>query len=607
MTTTSGRTSAAGRLAKTGAVLVRAGAVSLALVTVVLGAVAAADPGSVGLTRGRILTLATLAVAIHVSVALLPWERLWHTRAGVAGRVTYLTTVLLLVVTAAALSDPPASVLLWLALLVVMFSGTVLPTTVHAATTILTLAALLGVLAVGGSPFAAVDLLAFTLVYALAAAFAALATAVGRRSLEETAALHERSRRFGDLVTEVAEAGRDLSTVDVDAIFETIVRTSAHLGADMVGLYVQTDEGLLAYSASHGLPEALAEERFHRPEGLVGEVLATRRTIVVPDYLAYPDAMPEYVEAGLRSALGIPILTAAGIAGLLVLGSLTRRDYDPTEVRALELLAAYAGRAIELADRYDEQEEAIGRLRELDRLKQDFLATVSHELRTPLTVIGGLSETLDRRWGAMPEETRRELLRRIRANAGSLDGIIAKLLDFVRLERGELATRLEPFDGTALVRATADRLETLVRPQRALEVRVDDDVTVRGDERLIERVLENLLVNAARHTPEGATVTVELVRGRGSARFCVRDDGPGISAVDLDRIGERFYRGGDPNERPTGGLGLGLALSGEILRRHGSDLEVASEPGSGSRFAFELPLVRAAAGEQTLGRGDVAH
>ena len=449
-------------------------------------------------------------------------------------------------------------------------------------------------IAASATPLSAVQVSTFVVIYVFVAVFTAVATELNRRAVSTAVALQDRSRRLAGLITRVADAGRDLTTVDVDAIFRVVVETTAQLGSDMVGLYVTTEQGLLAYSATHGIPDDISDRAFTPAEGLVGEVLAAGETVVVADYSSYPNAMPEYVAQGLGSALGTPITTTDGVAGLLVLGRLAPEPYDPAEVHAIELLAAHAGRALEIAQHYDEQEASLERLRELDRLKQDFVATVSHELRTPLTIIGGLAETLDTRWAALAEDDRHGLVRRIRANAGSLDAIIAKLLDFARLERDELATRLEPFDATTLVRATAERLEPLVHPDRSLEVRVDE-VTVRGDVRLVERVLENLIVNATRHTPPGSSISVAVEADGSTARFSVRDDGDGIPEQDLARLGERFYRGGDTNARPTRGLGLGLALSNEILRLHGTELNVASAPGDGAEFSFQLPVVRPAA------------
>lgn len=588
-----------------GGTLVRIGAASLAVVSTPIAVIAIIDPTNVGLSRPVTIGFSLVVVGLHLTVALLPWHRLWGTARGTWLLFAYVGSAFAISVSATALADPPSGAMPWLLVLVVSVSGVTLPRPHHTVLSGAALIAMLATLAAAGWPSDPVELGTFTMIYLFLAVFTSLAAELNRRTVWWTARAQERSDRLAQIVGTVADAGADLTTVDVDAIFDTLVRTAAELGADMVGLYVTTDAGLLAYSATHGIPEDIRDSTFTPAEGLVGRVLEKRGTVVVPDYAGYEHALPEYVELGLRTAFGTPIMTTDGLAGILILGHLVDHEYDAVETRSLELLAAHAGRALEIAHAYDEQEVSLERLRELDRLKQDFVATVSHELRTPLTIIGGLSETLDSRWGALTDDERHRLLRRVRANASSLDAIIVKLLDFVRLERGELSTRLEPFEATGLVQMTAQRLEPLVRPERQLAVRVEDDVAVRGDERLIERVLENLIVNATRHTPPGSSIIVSLATQGATARFTVRDDGHGIADEDLARLGEQFYRGGDPNERRTGGLGLGLALSNEILRRHGSALHVSSSPGEGAEFRFDLPTVRVAPeGPATeLGRG----
>jgi signal transduction histidine kinase len=124
--------------------------------------------------------------------------------------------------------------------------------------------------------------------------------------------------------------------------------------------------------------------------------------------------------------------------------------------------------------------------------------------------------------------------------------------------------------------------------ERPLTVECDADLVAVGDPVQIERVLQNLLWNAAKHTPPATHVTLSARAEGGGVVLSVADDGPGIPEEELRHLGERFYRGGDLNARSTKGLGLGLALVKEILELHGSALEIESQVGIGSRFAFRL-------------------
>ena len=118
---------------------------------------------------------------------------------------------------------------------------------------------------------------------------------------------------------------------------------------------------------------------------------------------------------------------------------------------------------------------------------------------------------------------------------------------------------------------------------------------MRAEPLLLERVLENLLSNAAKHTPEGTAIEIAARHMDGDVEISVADEGPGIPAEELRYLGDRFFRGGDPNARRTRGTGLGLAVVREILKLHDSALEIESQEGRGSRFSFFLPAVRAAA------------
>jgi signal transduction histidine kinase len=312
-------------------------------------------------------------------------------------------------------------------------------------------------------------------------------------------------------------------------------------------------------------------------------------TVVVNDYAADPRGVPRLREAGFRAVVAAPIWDHGRLSAVLVGGSRTKRQLAPEEIEAFELLARQAEVATTNVRRYEEERDMVKKLAELDRLKRDFLANVSHELRTPLTVIQGMGKTLEQRWAQMDEEMRGELLRRVNRNADTLAGTINTLLDFSQLEAGRLEPHPEVFDLGELVRRSVERLGSLFGP-RQVEVAVDDDLTVEADPRLIERVIDNLVSNAAKHTDDDAVVAVRARANGSDARVSVSDDGPGIDAADLQHLGQRFYRGSEVVARRTRGAGLGLAFAREVMELHGRTLEIDSTLGKGSTFSFTLPL-----------------
>src|SRR5439155_4645785 len=151
-------------------------------------------------------------------------------------------------------------------------------------------------------------------------------------------------------------------------------------------------------------------------------------------------------------------------------------------------------------------------------------------------------------------QTKRDLLRRLTSNARALDGLITNLLDFSRLEAGRLEVRFGPLDLTGLLGQIARRLLPLF-VEHPLVVEVDEDLLVDADAMLIDRVVENLLTNAVKHTPKETRVRLSSHRDADDVVVAVADEGLGIPAEELAHLGERFFRGGDLNTR-TRGLGL---------------------------------------------------
>jgi signal transduction histidine kinase len=239
--------------------------------------------------------------------------------------------------------------------------------------------------------------------------------------------------------------------------------------------------------------------------------------------------------------------------------------------------------------RREEERQTAGRLEQGDRLKATFLTTISHEMRTPLTVLMGNGLTLEQTWSELDEDSRFELLAGMNTNVRILDGMLTNLLDYARLEAGELWVSFEPFDISAMLRGVCERAKGTVG-DRQLRTEIEDDQLANGDGILIRRIVSQLLGNAAAHTPEGTTITASCHRRGGEVVVEIADDGPGIAEEDLPFLGERFFRAGDVNARPKG-LGLGLALALGILDLHGSTLTIENGADGGARFSFSLPSV----------------
>jgi PAS domain S-box-containing protein len=227
--------------------------------------------------------------------------------------------------------------------------------------------------------------------------------------------------------------------------------------------------------------------------------------------------------------------------------------------------------------------ESEERLRALDEMKNAFLAAVSHELRSPLTSILGLAVTLEQT--PLADEERADLLRRLASNARKLDRLLKDLLDIDRLSRGILAPAARPTDIGALVRRTVESLDAL--GDRSVSVEAEP-VVIEADPAKVERIVENLLANAIRHTGPEAHIWVRTWAEEGGAVIAVEDDGPGIPPELRDAIFEPFRQG--PTASPHApGTGIGLALVAMFADLHGGRAWVEDRQDGGASFRVFLP------------------
>jgi signal transduction histidine kinase len=238
-----------------------------------------------------------------------------------------------------------------------------------------------------------------------------------------------------------------------------------------------------------------------------------------------------------------------------------------------------------LHDAYERERHAAERLRVLERMKDSFMMAVSHELRTPLTVLLGATATLERSFDRLPPERARELVSRLASSGRRLERLLSGLLDVDRIRRG----MVEPMRRTTELGGLVARvLEDIDIKDHPLEVHVDD-VTAEVDPAQVERILENLLVNAVRHTPPATPIRIEVALRENDVYLAVDDEGPGISDELKEVVFERFEQGAVPEHSP--GLGLGLSLVAQFARLHGGRAWVEDRPGGGSSFRVRLPMV----------------
>ncbi|MDH4302322.1 MAG: ATP-binding protein, partial [Nitrospira sp.] len=235
------------------------------------------------------------------------------------------------------------------------------------------------------------------------------------------------------------------------------------------------------------------------------------------------------------------------------------------------------------------------KLQELDDMKAEFLAHVSHELRTPMASIQeGTHLLLDEIPGPLVQE-QRTILRIMADSTRRLIHLISTILDLSKMEAGMMEYRIVPVDLHRIAEVSIDKVRLLAdskHVQLALE-NIGDRVWVKADASRLEQVLDNLLSNALKFSPEGGVVKVQMKPDpqAGVLEVSVSDTGPGVAPDDLPHIFERFYQG-RTKVKHTAGSGLGLALVKKVVEAHGGRIWIESEKGKGATVRFILRLTR---------------
>jgi putative tryptophan/tyrosine transport system substrate-binding protein len=254
---------------------------------------------------------------------------------------------------------------------------------------------------------------------------------------------------------------------------------------------------------------------------------------------------------------------------------------------------AYSKLEKKVEDRTHELALANERLKELDRMKSDFVSKVSHELRTPLTAIKGAVDLVLREVAGPLTEKQTHYLTRVRSNTQHLAGLINDLLDLSKIESGRIEIKSSCVSLSGLLHEVVEALRPVAAEKViALEVTIRErSLLVWADRDKINQVLMNLIGNAIKFTPVHGRVTVSASRyGEESVQVSVSDTGPGVPPDEKEKIFAKFYRIAEVNGENSKGTGLGLAISKALVELHGGKIWVESEPSRGSNFCFTLPL-----------------
>lgn len=407
-----------------------------------------------------------------------------------------------------------------------------------------------------------------------------------RKRRAEATALFELARELNaindlnQVLHRIAQSGLSLAQVNACALALLNVEGA---GIDPALGALATDGDGLRVTIADLAPLAIDE---------MVQALQERRPIEI-DHLTGSEGSRRAAELlGVSRCLIIPVLAHETPLGILCFGyrSLSSR-FSIEQMQLGEAIAGLAAVAIENVRLLQMHQDKLTELKELDRLKTEFVSTASHELRSPLTSISGFSHTLLRHGEELTQEERTDFLTVINQQAKQLARLVDELLTVSRIEEGRLALSFQRIDVPALAaeciaaaRARTDRHELVTDFP-------PDFPSVVADEGKLTDILTNLIDNAIKYSPNGGRVEIGGKTADREAILWVKDDGAGIAAKDLDRVFEKFYQ---VEGRPkAGGSGLGLFIVSQLVHAHDGRIWLESEEGQGTTIFFALPQRRA--------------
>ena len=321
-------------------------------------------------------------------------------------------------------------------------------------------------------------------------------------------------------------------------------------------------------------------------QGLAGRVWQVGKPLWIRD-VGRPQSLisPETAATSrLHTALALPVRHGMEALGVLCVFAATVED---PEDELLALLSGVAGHLAQFVDRrlVDDLQ------RQLARSKNEYLSLIGHELRTPLTSISAYTEILGELGPEALAADGPALLEVIDRNTAKLRHIIDELLELSALDTGHAAMTMAPVDLAEVVRESVRRTaEAIDGAPLELAADLPDELVLPGDRRRLQQIVDNLLGNAVKYSPDGGRISVTLKPVGGAAELSVSDTGIGVAPEDREKLFSRLYRSSMVRDKAIPGTGLGLALSRAVVHRHHGTIELTDHEGPGTTVLVRLPL-----------------
>jgi signal transduction histidine kinase len=349
-----------------------------------------------------------------------------------------------------------------------------------------------------------------------------------------------------------------------------------------IGLWDDT-AGVLRFGDPKGaLPPEVGPSGF-----IVWRSFASQRPLYVSNVAqAHPENAAGYEKAGVGPILAAPITAGTHRIGVLEVFASREPLFAEDDLEFVLLMAQQAAVVLESRALIDDAARVRAQ-EETARLKEDFVSAAAHDLKTPLTTIVAQAQLLEMRAEREGRQAELDGIRRLMRETGQLSRLVEQILDASRIERGSFPVHLEDCDLAQLASEVVARDRA---GSRRLAIVAEPPVRGRFDPDRIRQLLDNLIDNALKYSPEASPVTIRAWTD-GDARLSVTDAGIGIPPEDIPHVFERFRRGSNVDHRRFGGIGLGLFICHGIVEQHQGRIWVQSVPGRETTFQVALPLV----------------
>ncbi|GAB4265031.1 MAG: hypothetical protein Kow0080_04780 [Candidatus Promineifilaceae bacterium] len=408
----------------------------------------------------------------------------------------------------------------------------------------------------------------------------------------------ESQRRLMDMSALVDMAKQITGKLQLEEVLQTTVRILRDLlkaRASTITMLSEDKTELVVKAADGANPKYVLQARMKLGEGISGRVVKRCEMVYIRDAHAEPDFL--FFDDVVRSLLAVPLVVRDEAIGTLTIDSDQPNAFSESDIQLMTIAAAQVSVAISNARLFEEVERrakeleiAYDELKESDRLKDELVQNVSHELRTPLTFVKGYVDLLmDGEMGLLTQQ-QQDALQIVSDKTDEITRIIEDIITLQRIDATNI--QLERVSMSAFL-DTAVSDHRLVASKKGLQIvyqKPRAKAMVHIDKQRMMQVMDNLLGNAMKFSPDGGTITVKLEEDDQFVTVCVSDEGIGVPKDKQDRIFDRFYQVDGSSRRRFGGTGIGLAIVKRIINAHHGRIWLESEVGKGSSFYFALPV-----------------